>query len=223
MYPFHSLFQISQPPMMMMMTPRSSSAGRVICLQGWSANWHIPMRTVGNNTTRILAATLNTPTACLVSVVPRVVRSPPATTIKAPIPVSARAVHPHFMGISTPAAVFKYSPSISQTGKRNQGVRITRIPRSMRRTPVPRIILSEAIVHICCRRRIFISCVRNKNRADSHLLTAGHPNPCSYTRISGSIIGFRIPAQNQSLPHQEYRISEGDLPAVPAPCFKNWR
>jgi len=65
--------------------------------------------------------------------------------IKPPIPVSARAVQPHFIGIWTPADVVRYIPSTSQTGKRTQGVRITKIPRMIRRAPIPLNILSEVI------------------------------------------------------------------------------
>ena len=69
----------------------------------------------------------------------------PATTINAPIPDSARAVHPQAIGNFIPDTAWTYNPSISQTGNMIQGVRIIIIPRITSKAPMPFTLLSNAM------------------------------------------------------------------------------
>jgi hypothetical protein len=63
------------------------------------------------------------------------VSSAPARIVRAPTPISARAVHPHGIGRFVPDAVFTYIPPISQTGANVHGPTIRRNPRTIRIIP----------------------------------------------------------------------------------------
>jgi hypothetical protein len=96
-------------------------------------------------------------------------RSPPATTINAPIPVSARAVQPQVMGSFVPDAVTTKLPSISQTGNIIHGVRIITIPSRTSSAPIPFTIFSEVIVGKQFKKMVFIHYVDLQKLLHAHV------------------------------------------------------
>jgi hypothetical protein len=145
----------------MTITPKCSGSGSVVILHWCEVILPIPIRTVGNSMTSALIAMLNMLPTCRVSVVPRARRRPPATMIRAPIPVPGCPITGH--GEIRPGEVFGKSPCISQTAKIIHGVRITTIPIRTRNAPIPFTILSELIVTCMFKIKLFNRSPRNNH------------------------------------------------------------
>jgi hypothetical protein len=98
---------------------------------------------VGKRIVRIPIATPNIPMILFVSLDFATRRSTPATIRSAPSPISARAVHPHGIGIVIPDASCAYDPFTSQTGAKVHGEIAITTPSKIR-------IIAGGEDFICC-------------------------------------------------------------------------